>query len=63
MAEYTDVVELMNEVHKSKGGTYDESTATEIVKLASTFYNENEDEIKSMSKSELKRQINMVYNP
>lgn len=63
MATYTDVVDLMNEVHKEKGGTYAEGTAVEIVQLAAEFYNRNEEEINSITRRELKRQIDRVYEP
>jgi len=63
MAEYTDVVDLMNEVHKEKGGTYGEGTAVEIVQLAADFYNRNQEEINSITRRELKRQIEGAYSP
>jgi heterodisulfide reductase subunit B len=63
MAEYTDVVEVMNEVHKEKGGTYSEDTAAEIVRLAAEFYNRNSEEINAITRRELKRQIEKIYNP
>lgn len=63
MAEYTDVVELMNEVHKEKGGTYGEDTAATIIQLAAEFYNRNKEEIDTITRRELKRQIDSVYEP
>jgi hypothetical protein len=63
MAEYTDVVAVMNQVHKEKGGTYSEGTAVEIVQLASTFYNQKQEEIDTMGRQELKTQINRIYEP
>lgn len=63
MASYTDVVDLMNEVHKEKGGSYGEGTAVEIVQLAAEFYNRNEEEIKTITRRELKRQIDQIYEP
>lgn len=63
MAEYTEVVEVMNEVHKEKGGTYDEDTAARIIQLAAEFYQRNKSEIESITKRELKRQIRKVYEP
>jgi len=63
MAEYTDVVDLMNEVHKAKGGTYGDGTAVEIVQLAAEFYNRNKDEIQSITRRELKRQLEASYEP
>lgn len=63
MAEYTDVVELMHEVHQEKGGTYDGDTATEIVKLAAQFYRRNKEEINTITRRELKRLIERVYQP
>lgn len=63
MAEYTDVVEVMNEVHKEKGGTYNEDTAAEIIRLAAEFYNRNKDELEAIGRRELKRQIRKIYEP
>lgn len=63
MAEYTDVVEVMNEVHKEKGGTYQEDTAAEIIQLAAEFYNRNKEELEAIGRRELKRQIRKIYEP
>lgn len=63
MATYQDVVDLINEVHKDKGGTYTEATAVEIIQLAADFYNRNEEEIKAMTRRELRRQISQIYEP
>jgi len=63
MAEYTDVVDLMNQVHKEMGGSYDGDTAVEIVQLAAQYYNSNEQEISTMTRRDLYRELDRVYQP
>jgi hypothetical protein len=63
MAEYTDVVEAINASHKAQGGTYTEDTASTLIQLAADFYNRNKEEIDTITKRELRRQIDEVYSP
>lgn len=63
MVTYTDVVEVMNEVHREKGGTYGEGTAVEIVQLAAEFWQRNKEELVEIGKTELKNLIRSQYSP
>ena len=63
MAEYTDVVAAINAVHKSKGGTYDEGTAVEIVELAAGYYRQNTEEVLDATPAQLRQTLDRIYTP
>lgn len=63
MAEYTDVVAAINAVHKSKGGTYQEGTAVEIVELAAGYYRQNKQEVVEATPAQLRRTFEQIYTP
>ena len=63
MAEYTDVVAAINAVHKSKGGTYDDDTAVEIVELAAGYYRQNTEEVLDATPAQLRQTFDRIYTP
>lgn len=63
MAEFTDLVAVMNEVHKDKGGTYSENTAPEIIELAGEVYQDNKQLVLEADRDELYRTVEQIYTP
>ena len=63
MAEFTDLVSVMNEVHKDKGGTYGENTAVEIIELAGQVYRDDKQMVLDASRQELYRIVDRIYQP
>jgi len=54
MVEYSVWIEVGNEVFKAKGGVYGDETATELIQVLADYWNENKDELRSMSRSQAK---------
>jgi len=63
MAEFTDLVSVMNEVHKDKGGTYGENTAVEIIQLAGQVYRDNKQLVLEADRQELYNTVDQIYVP
>jgi len=63
MAEYTDVVAAINQVHKDKGGDYGEDTAVEIVQLAAEYYRNETEEVLEATPAQLYQTFDRIYTP
>jgi hypothetical protein len=63
MAEFTDLVSVMNEVHKDKGGTYGENTAVEIIQLAGQVYRDNKQTVLDADRQQLYQIVDEIYVP
>jgi len=63
MAEFTDLVSVMNEVHKDKGGTYDGDTAVQIIELAGEVYRDNKELVLEADRQELYNTVDQIYTP
>jgi len=63
MAEFTDLVSVMNEVHKDKGGTYDSDTAVQIIELAGEVYRDNKELVLEADRQELYNTVDQIYTP
>ena len=63
MVEFTELVAIMNEVHKEKGGTYDGDTAVEIVQLAGEVYRDNKQTVLDANRQEMYQTVDRIYTP
>jgi hypothetical protein len=63
MAEFTDLVSVMNEVHKDKGGTYDGDTAVEIIELAGQVYRDDKQTVLEADRQQLYQIVDEIYRP
>jgi predicted Zn-dependent peptidase len=63
MAEYTDVIEQINAVHKDKGGTYGENTAVEIVQIGAEYYRQNTESVLEATPAQLYETFDRIYTP
>jgi hypothetical protein len=57
MVEYTEWIEIGNEVYQAKGGTYGENTAVELIEELADFWNRNREELITIGRREARRII------
>jgi hypothetical protein len=62
MVSYEDWIGATHEAYKEMGGVYDGSTATELVQIASEFWNRNKDELKQIARREAVRIAKRMIN-
>lgn len=55
MVEYTEWIELGHEVYQAKGGTYEQSTAADLVQTLAEFWSRNREELLTIGRREARR--------